>query len=155
MNKTDNILIKICHTVNRLWSFLSSCHPVIWSFSHSVTWSLGHLVTRSLSHSCHPVIRIFNMLTNGHTTSGSTGLLRRQIERKKCCYLFFSHKARDLYKLRSAGHWLQLTTTLSGQAELSSSPSQPILVAVSALSHWTCIWQPWNLGSRPTKFFVR
>ena len=38
------------------------------------------------------------------------------------------HKARDLYKLRSAGHWLQLTTTLSGQAELSS-PSEPISVA--------------------------
>ena len=31
---------KIYHTVNRLRSFLSSCHPVIWSFDHSVTWLL-------------------------------------------------------------------------------------------------------------------
>ena len=40
-----------------------------------VTQSLGHSVTRS------PVILSsfhFNMLTNGQTTSGSTGLLRRQ-----------------------------------------------------------------------------
>ena len=39
---------------------------------------------------------------------------------KNICCLIFSHGARDLYKLRSAGHWLQLTN-LSGQAELSSS----------------------------------
>ena len=36
---------KIYHTVNRLRSFLSSCHPVILSFCHSVILS-----------SCHPVI---------------------------------------------------------------------------------------------------
>ena len=31
---------KIYHTVNRLRSFLSSCHLVIWSFDHSVIWLL-------------------------------------------------------------------------------------------------------------------
>ena len=72
--ETFDLKNKIYHTVNRLRSFLSSCHPVIqslgysvtrsfshsvtwsfshlvtWSFSHLVTWSLGHSVTRSLSH---------------------------------------------------------------------------------------------------------
>ena len=36
---------KIYHTVNRLRSFLSSCHPVIWS-------SCNHVIQLS----CHPVI---------------------------------------------------------------------------------------------------
>ena len=41
----------IYHTVNRLRSFLSSCHPVLWSFGHYlIIWSFGHLVTRSLGH---------------------------------------------------------------------------------------------------------
>ena len=39
------------HTVNRLRSFLSSCHPVIWSFDNSVIWSFSHLVTRLLHQS--------------------------------------------------------------------------------------------------------
>ena len=56
---------KIYHTVNRLRSFLSSCHPVIWSFDHSVTRSLGHLVTQSLGHSvtrslCHLVTQSYS-----------------------------------------------------------------------------------------------
>ena len=47
---------KIYHTVNRLRSFLSFCHPVIGhliiqSFVHLVIQSLGHLVTWSLGHS--------------------------------------------------------------------------------------------------------
>ena len=36
---------KIYHPVNRLRSFLSSCHPVIWSLGHLVTWSLSYSVT--------------------------------------------------------------------------------------------------------------
>ena len=74
----------------------ASCHPVIQSLGHSVTRSLVHLVTRILS-SCHPVIlssclpvimssfypviSVLNStctLTDGHTTLGPTGLLRRQ-----------------------------------------------------------------------------
>ena len=44
---------------------------------HSVTRSLGHSVTRSLDH----YLSFFQhmRLTNEQTTSGSTGLLRRQI----------------------------------------------------------------------------
>ena len=37
---------QICHTVNRLRSFLSPSQ----SIGYLVTWSLGHLVTRSLGH---------------------------------------------------------------------------------------------------------
>ena len=80
---------------------MSSGHLVIWP----AIWSSGHLVIRSSSHpltwsssksSSHPVIQssshtvikssghlvIFNITTNGwtngHTTLGLTGLLRRQ-----------------------------------------------------------------------------
>ena len=76
----------------------ASCHPVTQSFGHSVTWSLGHLVTRSLSHSVtwtlcrlvtrslgHSVTRSlghyfqhYDERTNGRTTLGLPGLLRRQ-----------------------------------------------------------------------------
>ena len=102
-NVDCSVITEIYHTVNRLRSFQSSCHPVIqsfnhsviwslskslghsvtWSLGHSVTWSLGHLVTWSLGHLsyCHICLE-FNMLTNGRTdgwtTLGSTGLLRRQ-----------------------------------------------------------------------------
>ena len=56
--------------------------PVTRSLGHLVTWSYGHSVIRSLNHSvtwslCHICLE-FNMLTDTRTTSGSTGLLRRQ-----------------------------------------------------------------------------
>ena len=66
------LLFEIYHAVYRLRSFLSSCHPVIWSFDllvirsfgHSVIQAFRHLVTRSLVHSvtwslCHSVTRSF------------------------------------------------------------------------------------------------
>ena len=46
----STLTIKIYHPVNRLRSFMSSCHLVIWSLGHSVTRSLGHLVIRFLGH---------------------------------------------------------------------------------------------------------
>ena len=58
--------------------------PVNRSLGHSVTWSLGHSVTRSLGslgQSLFSTLRLTDGRTDGHTTSGSTGLLRRQ----KCC----------------------------------------------------------------------
>ena len=58
-------------------------HLVTWSVGHSFSWSLGHLVSWSLGHSVtqlQVIIPLFSMLrlTDSHTTSGSTGLLRRQ-----------------------------------------------------------------------------
>ena len=52
---------KFYNTVNRLRSFLSSCHPVIWSSSHLVIHSLIHQVIRLscnnvIQSSCYPVI---------------------------------------------------------------------------------------------------
>ena len=91
------VILSSCHPV-----ILSSCHYVILSFCLSVILSFCHFVMSSfllaschpVNFSCHPVIlschpviltsflKIFNVAsdghTNGHTTSGSTGLLRRQ-----------------------------------------------------------------------------
>ena len=81
------LLTKIYHTVNCLRSFLSSGHLVICISRHPVIWSSGHLVIWLFGHpfiwsSCHPIIFSITMngLTNGHTTFGLTGLLRRQLE---------------------------------------------------------------------------
>ena len=41
---TLKVICKIYHTVNRLRSFLSSCHPDIWSFGHLIIQSFGHSV---------------------------------------------------------------------------------------------------------------
>ena len=54
---------------------LSPSQLINLSLSHFVTRSLGHLVTWSLGHS---VNSYSYRQTNGRTTSGSTGLLRRQ-----------------------------------------------------------------------------
>ena len=79
LNRQNNMFREIYHTVNRLQSFLSSCHLVIWSSGHPVNQSSGHLVIQSSHH--------FNMLMNeqmnGHTTLGSRGLLCRQIENQE------------------------------------------------------------------------
>ena len=53
--------IEIYHTVNRLRSFLSSSHSVIWWFDHLEIWWFGHLVIQSFSYLViqsfgHPVI---------------------------------------------------------------------------------------------------
>ena len=37
--RNQNVKKEIYHMVNCLRNFLSSCHPVIWSFDHSVIWS--------------------------------------------------------------------------------------------------------------------
>ena len=59
-------------------------HSVIWSLGPLVPWSLGHSVSQSLGHS----VTIFNITTYERTTSGSLGLLRRQISMQKW-YIFF------------------------------------------------------------------
>ena len=90
MSLGDSVTSSLGHSTT--WSLGHSVtrspgHLVTWSLGHSVTRSLGHLVTRSLGHLvtwslghlsyCHICLE-FNMLTNGRTTLGSTGLLRRQ-----------------------------------------------------------------------------
>ena len=61
------------HTVNRLRSFLSSSHLVIWSSGHLVSWSSGQVVNRSCGHlvirsSSHPVV----ILSSNHPVIPST-----------------------------------------------------------------------------------
>jgi len=67
---------------------MASSHPVILSscylvFLLHVIWSSGHLVIQSSCHPvilCHLVIFVSTLLlTDRHTTSGSTGLLWRQL----------------------------------------------------------------------------
>ena len=65
----------------------SFVHPVIWSSNDLIIWSSSHLVIQSSGHpvirsSSHPIIPSschFNTSTNEQTTSGPTGVLRRQI----------------------------------------------------------------------------
>ena len=49
---------KIYHTVNRLRSFLSSRHPVIWSSGYPVIWSSVHPVIRSSGYQVILVILV-------------------------------------------------------------------------------------------------
>ena len=93
---------------------INSSHSVTWSLghsvtqslSHSVTWSLGHLVNQSLGHSVtrslsHSVTRFqrCEWRTDGQTTSGSTGLLRRQQEEHVMNYVSMTMKRLGYKKL--------------------------------------------------------
>ena len=58
------------------------------------------------------------------------------------CCLIISHKE-TCTKLRSAGHWLQLTT-LSGQAELSAPISAHLSVSGEALDLYLTTVESWG-----------
>ena len=76
--KRSIVLLKIYHMVNRLQSFLSSCHPVFWSFGYSVTWSFNHLVIQSLVHSVTQLCGHSVIQSLGHSVTWSLGHLVSQ-----------------------------------------------------------------------------
>ena len=74
--KCNNIYF--IYLINIPYGQSSAKLPVTWSLGHLVTWSLGHSVTWSLGHSVIWSSVSTLLRTDGRTTLGSPGLLRRQ-----------------------------------------------------------------------------
>ena len=79
----------------------ASCQPFNQSFGHLIIQLFSHSVTWSLLSSCHHHFQHCHWRTHGHThrqtTSGSTGLLRRQIY---ICILAVRVRRYILYKVQ-------------------------------------------------------